>query len=122
MSTSDTEHSEKRPQFDELVTQPVVGHVVVTRPRLLITENDLAPETKGRLSAIGRNDRVLGGYNADIQAIFDSVPALVARRLKSITPKNFRLSEVSLELTLDVALPGFEIGGTVTMTMEPKES
>jgi hypothetical protein len=77
-------------------------------------------EVRGTVAAIAREDRVLGGERAsDIQTGFDAIPSSIAQRLERITPKNFKLAEISLELALAVQIPGFEMGGTVSVTLQP---
>lgn len=92
------------------------------KPVLIITNSDLPSEVRGIAAAIERGDRVLGGaHSTDIQALFDSIPGAIARRLQRITPESFTLAEISIELALDVSIPGFEMGGTVTATLRPKD-
>jgi hypothetical protein len=122
MSTSGTEPSVN--QLSHLPQQPQ-SPVVTTdfsKPPLVITENDLEPDIRGMVHAVRNKDRVLGGtHTNEVEAVFDAIPGTIARRLRRITPAEFRLAEITLELALDVDIPGFKIGGTVTVTLQPKE-
>ncbi len=87
-------------------------------PPLLLTLDDLQADTRNALAATSTGDRLLGGGET-LQAVYDELPGAIARRLKRITPSDFRVAKVTLKLQLDVNIPGVKVGGTVDVTLEP---
>jgi hypothetical protein len=122
MSTSVTESKSLTPSDNPGETpKDAIGEFHISKPMLVITEQDLSNEARGTLAAIKRKDRVLGGERpTEVQTLLDAIPGAIARRLQRITPENFTLAEITIELALDVTIPGFEMGGTVTVTLQPK--
>jgi hypothetical protein len=118
MSISVTE-SEETAKVLSLSVDPGDRAARLDRPVLIVRPGDLPPEVKGIADSLRANTRALGGNDDQLQTLFDAIPAVIARRVRSITPKEFKLASVELELALDVAIPGIEVSGTVKISLEP---
>lgn len=93
---------------------------VAQQPKLVVTEQDLPGDVRNQLLANRDKTRLLGSRSETTQALFNSIPGIVARRLERIIPNDFRLEEIELKLLLDVDVPGFKCGGDITVRLRPQ--
>ena len=89
--------------------------------QLIIGEQDLDPTVRARVKAALAGQSVLGGEEDAVRILFDSLPIVLAKRLKAITPADFRVAEIELEISLGGKLFGAELSGHVVVRLAPKE-
>jgi hypothetical protein len=93
---------------------------IETPPLLVVRKSDFSPGSINALNAIQNGSRLLG-VDEPVQAIFDELPGVVARRLKKVVPDDFTLTSITFNLALSVDVPGFNVGGTVEVTLSSKD-
>jgi hypothetical protein len=90
-------------------------------PQLFIDEEDLDPVVASKIRAMQRGERVLDDSKHQVERIlFDSLPSAIAKRVKAITPSDFRLSEIQLKFSLTGKIFFGDIGGDVVIKLAPK--
>ncbi|MCG8338829.1 MAG: hypothetical protein MJE63_30340, partial [Proteobacteria bacterium] len=58
----------------------------------------------------------------DIKRIFfDSLPSIISKRIESITPPNFNISEIEFKMNLGGKLFGVEVGGNMLVKFSPNK-
>jgi hypothetical protein len=87
---------------------------------LVITVSDLDSDLRNALAAKDAGGRLLGGEGT-LESIYEELPSAIARRIKKITPLDFRVAKVTLKMQLDVNIPGVKVGGTVDVTLKPSK-
>ena len=88
---------------------------------LVIEEDDFDDLTRSRLSKVSDGAQVLDEETDLRKAVFDQMPAVIAKRLRKIVPADFRVSEIQLQLSLDAKLWGVGVGGDVTVKLVPSD-
>ncbi|MFZ5479082.1 MAG: hypothetical protein ACOZNI_20095 [Myxococcota bacterium] len=88
-----------------------------------ISDADLTPTERAVVqSAHARDkgaDKALGGAAATQRAVFDVLPAVIARRLEAITPPTFVVAEIEVKLSLGGKVGGVGLDGDISVTLKP---
>jgi hypothetical protein len=94
--------------------------ITVEQPlRLVVTEEDLDPRTRGVLRSLSDGAEVYGSSDNAEAALFDALPTVIAKKLRSITPPDFVISEVQMKFTVDAKIAGTGLSGDVSVKFAP---
>ena len=80
---------------------------------LIIHESDFPPDVLARAKGV----KVLGEPTIGSQALFDALPAVIAKRLRAITPPDFEVAEIELSLRVEGTVLGTGISSDVVVRL-----
>ena len=83
---------------------------------LIITENDFPTDVLARARGVKILDEPARGF----QAIYDALPGVIAKRLRSITPPDFEISEIELSLKVEGTILGTGVSSDVVVHLGRK--
>ena len=88
---------------------------------LVLGESDFDKATISEAKAVAEGQEILSDQSEDSKRIlFNSLPSVIAKRVKSITPDNFNINEIELKMNLKGCILGNEIGGEIVVKLSPK--
>ena len=90
-----------------------------------LEDSDLTAPESDRIRAVAAGEQILAesvgfeGRDATRKAVMDLLPGVVARKLDAITPKDFRVTEMKLTISLGGKLHGIGVSGDVEVIFAP---
>jgi hypothetical protein len=90
------------------------------QPAIVIAPEDLDATARNRIEAAKAKDVILdSSAETAAQVVYDSVPSIIAKKLKKITPQNFVLAEIECKFRIVGKIPTVELNGEVTVKFRP---
>jgi hypothetical protein len=96
--------------------------VSVHNPVLFISESDFDPLIQSQLQASVQGVRVLAEEKDTLKILYDSLPEVITKRLKAITPPDFKISQLELKIAISGKFFGASLQGDVIVRLAPKDS